>query len=110
MLDSFFVILAIDNIRKDFRRTSVFSLVVFRKEQLRQADLLFSSAHLGHGTFRGPRKQIRLESREILILSTTTPLDTVFQVDQETEICDSTVVIAVSTEDLEASSGQRRSV
>jgi hypothetical protein len=98
------------SIYKDFRGALVFRVIIFRKEELGQTDFLLSSCHLGHRSPRGTRKQIGFQRRKVFILSTTTSLDTIFQVNQEGQVSNTAIVVSRAIQDLEAWSRQGRLV
>mmetsp|Transcript_16749 Transcript_16749/g.27785 ORF Transcript_16749/g.27785 Transcript_16749/m.27785 type:complete len:248 (+) Transcript_16749:575-1318(+) len=110
MLDSFAIIFTVRRVHENLRWSSVFRLLILRKKQLGQADLLFSSTHLCHGASGGSRKQVCLECCEVLVLATTASLNAILQVNQETEIGNSAVIVSIAIEDLKTSSRQGRSL
>mmetsp|Transcript_24029 Transcript_24029/g.43231 ORF Transcript_24029/g.43231 Transcript_24029/m.43231 type:complete len:380 (+) Transcript_24029:334-1473(+) len=97
-------------IHVNFARSLVLAIVVLREEELGQADLLFPSRHLGHGTARGAGEEVGLEGREVFVLAAFASLDRVFEVDEEAEIGDSAVVVAIFAENFEAGAGEGRFV
>ena len=107
VLQSGGVLLSINLININLRGTLVLAVIILGEEELSKADLLLTSAHLGHGPLGSAGEQIGLEGLEVLILSTSASLHTVLKIDQEGKVGNSTIIVSVTTENLE--SGSRKS-
>ena len=102
VLHSVGILVAVDLVDVDLGGSLLLIAVFLGEEELGQADLLLPPAHLGHGALGRAGEQIGPEGLEVLVVSTTAPLDTVLKIDEEGKIGNSAVIIAIGAEDLES--------
>lgn len=106
VLQSGGILLSINLIHINFRGSLVLAVIILGKEELGEADLLLTSAHLGHGSLGSAGEQIGLEGLEVLILSASASLHAVLEINEERKIGNSAIIVSITSEDLESTSGK----
>ena len=84
----------VDSIHVNLRRTFFLGIVCLGEKELCQGDLLLSSIYACVCAFRGTRKEIRFQSREIFGISAFASLGTVIEINEEGQISNAAIVVA----------------
>lgn len=85
---------AVDSVHVNLRRTFLLGIICLGEKELRQGDLLLSAIHACVWTFRGTRKEIRFQSREIFGISAFASLGTVIEINEEGQISNAAIIVA----------------